>query len=102
MALIRPAMVFFENVPKTATKSGNQSPLDVLKQDWKDLHYMAQVAFVNTKLYGLPQNRDRCIVVGLLTQGNTAMDFSTRNVDTVLTTWPVSYTHLTLPTKRIV
>ena len=33
MALIKPAMVFFENVTKIAQKRGNQSPLDVLKED---------------------------------------------------------------------
>ena len=86
MALVRPAIVFYENVEQIDEDHKGESPLDSLKADWKSLGYTAQVALVNSKCFGLPQNRDRYIVVGLRSEVNAVLDFTDRSIDTVLKT----------------
>ena len=106
----RPTIVFYENVKDIDKEKKNRDPSDltVLIQKWGEIGYECQVILVESTDYGLPQHRDRSGVIGLLIDVPLA-SLKHRAPNTTFTTLramlrvcSVSYTHLTLPTKRIV
>lgn len=73
----KPKVVLFENV-KGLLSSKHQSGkklIDVIKDDLKALGYYVNYKVVNASDYGVPQNRERMILVGLREDLNTTFEF---------------------------
>lgn len=59
---VKPKLFLFENVRGLLYK--NKWYLDELKKEFEELGYIIEYKLVNFKEYGVPQNRERVIVVG--------------------------------------
>jgi DNA (cytosine-5)-methyltransferase 1 len=63
VAELRPRWFMFENVVGLLTHDGGRA-FDALLQGFQDSGYRVDWRVVNTALYGLPQNRERLVVIG--------------------------------------
>ena len=81
----RPPYLFLENVRGLLSHDKGRT-FDTIISTLDEMGYDAEWQVLNSK-YFVPQNRERIFIVGHLRDRHTR---------------PVSYTHLTLPTKRIV
>lgn len=61
----KPKVVFLENV-KNLTKHDNGKTLAVILKSLQDLGYFVSYKILNAKDFGVPQNRERIIIVGSL------------------------------------
>jgi DNA (cytosine-5)-methyltransferase 1 len=79
----KPVVVLFENV-KGLLSSKHQSGkklIDVIKEDLEKLGYHVNYRVVNASDYGVPQNRERMILVAFRNDLNSVFMFPPRQID---------------------
>lgn len=64
---IRPEVFVIENV-KNLIKSSNGFFIDQIRIKFKELGYIVNDGYINAKDFGVPQNRERTIIIGSLTK----------------------------------
>lgn len=72
--MAEPKVFIFENV-KGLLDPRNKSCLDLLLKEFKKLKYKVSVKLLNAYDFGLPQNRDRVIIVGTRLDNNSSSKF---------------------------
>ena len=70
----RPKVVFLENVRQFATHDGGKT-LKVVKQTMEDLGYTFHQKVLNAVDYGIPQKRERLIILGVKKHLNKELSF---------------------------
>lgn len=79
----KPRAVLFENV-KGLLSSKHQSGkklIEVIKEDLEDLGYSVNYQVVNASDYGVPQNRERMILIGLRKELGKTFEFPPKQED---------------------
>lgn len=68
MSEVMPKAFIFENVKGLLSSNGGADYAEVIKT-FQDMGYLIAVKVMNTKDYGVPQNRERVFIVGFLDDG---------------------------------
>jgi len=77
---LRPEWFVFENVVGLLTHRGGQA-LDSLLSGFRDIGYRTERAVLNCALFGLPQHRERLVIVGTRTSGRFKWPEPTHHVE---------------------
>ena len=79
----RPTIVIFENVDSIDESVPNfdKTNADILLSEFASRGYEVQRCTLNTKDFGIPQNRIRAYFIAVLVNGNPSLTFETRGID---------------------
>ena len=84
----RPDILIWENVEDVGdTKQDGETNLECILQQWGALGYESQVAYCNSRVYGLPQNLHRCYIVAFNVRDPKTITFEDRSIDDVCCTF---------------
>ena len=75
--LINPKYIIGENVKGLLSRktSNNEKYIDVIVKEFEDLGYDVSYKVMKTHLYGIPQKRERLIIVGIKKELNKSFEF---------------------------